>query len=174
MNKLFLKKNKGFTILFAVIVSSLVLAIGLSIANITLKQIKISSLGRESQIAFYAADSASECILFNDLMGNHVFASSSNDGTASGIINCYGANSQDGSNKISIAPLTQSGPSDATTTVSINTINNGVNLCATVDIGKHDTNSDGYSDKTIILSRGYNKCGPGASNLLERGIRIRY
>lgn len=63
----FIKNNqKGFTVLYAVLVSSLVLAIGVSIFNIAFKQLVLSSQVRESQFAFYAADSGLECALYWD------------------------------------------------------------------------------------------------------------
>ncbi|MBL7045639.1 MAG: hypothetical protein ISR99_01215 [Parcubacteria group bacterium] len=57
-------KNKGFTLLLAVLVSSLLLSIGLGIFNITIKEVLLSSIGRESQFAFYAADTGIECALY--------------------------------------------------------------------------------------------------------------
>ncbi len=50
----------------AVLISSLLLSIGLSLSNILLKQLVFSTTGRESQIAFYAADSGAECALYWD------------------------------------------------------------------------------------------------------------
>ncbi len=64
-----LKKNKGFTLLFAVIVSTLVLAVGASIISIALKQVLLSGVGRDSQFAFYAANTGIECALYWELKG---------------------------------------------------------------------------------------------------------
>lgn len=58
--------QKGFTLFVAVVISSLLLSIGLSLSNILLKQLVFSTTGRESQIAFYAADSGAECALYWD------------------------------------------------------------------------------------------------------------
>lgn len=62
-------KNKqgGFTLLFAVLVSTLILAVGASMITIALKQLTLSSAGRESQFAFYAANTGLECALYWDL-----------------------------------------------------------------------------------------------------------
>jgi hypothetical protein len=158
-------KNKGFTVLFAVIVSALVLAIGISIANITLKQIIISSSGRESQIAFYAADSGAECVMYYDL-NEQAFATSSDseDVFLLGEINCFGT------------PATIDHIEDARSATSTVELKYGIgnNFCAVVEIGKHDTNADGYSDKTIIQSRGYNTCDKDNPRRLERGLEIKY
>jgi hypothetical protein len=65
--KKFLKSNTGFAMLFAVLTASLLLTIGISIFNISLKELTISTNTRESQIAFFAADSARECALYWDV-----------------------------------------------------------------------------------------------------------
>ncbi len=58
--------NFGFTLLLASLIASLLLAIGLSMFTIAQKQIILSGLGRDSQYAFYAADSGAECALYWD------------------------------------------------------------------------------------------------------------
>ena len=58
--------QKGFALLFAVLMSSLLLTVGLSIFSIALKELSISTSGRQSQYAFYAADSGRECALYWD------------------------------------------------------------------------------------------------------------
>lgn len=59
--------QRGFTLLMAALVSSIVLALGSSIFMIAQKQVTLSSLGRDSQFAFYAADVGAECALYWDL-----------------------------------------------------------------------------------------------------------
>ncbi len=57
-----IKSSKaGFTLFVSMIVASLLLAVGFSIGNIILKQLILSGSGKDSQIAFYAADSGAEC-----------------------------------------------------------------------------------------------------------------
>jgi Tfp pilus assembly protein PilX len=60
-------KQRGFTLFYAVLVSSLLLAIGVAIFNITFKELILSSGARESVNAFYAADTGLECALYWDL-----------------------------------------------------------------------------------------------------------
>ncbi len=57
----FFKIKKGFVVLFAVILVSIILTISLSLFNITFKQLYLSSVVKESQHAFYFADSAARC-----------------------------------------------------------------------------------------------------------------
>jgi len=61
------KNNKGFAMLFAVLTSSLLVSIGVSILGISLKEIQIATSARDSQTAYYAADSARECALYWDI-----------------------------------------------------------------------------------------------------------
>ncbi len=79
--KNFLKqKNKGFTLLFSVLIATLVVAISATIISIALRQTILSSTSRESQYAFYAANTALECAYYwdttnnEDLGGKKVFA----------------------------------------------------------------------------------------------------
>lgn len=65
-----IKSEHGFALLVSILVSSIVLAIGLSIITITLKQLQFSNIGRESEIAFYAADAGMECALYYDYSTN--------------------------------------------------------------------------------------------------------
>lgn len=60
-------QQRGFTLLLAALVASIVLSLGSSIFLIAQKQVTLSSLGRDSQFAFYAADAAAECALYWDL-----------------------------------------------------------------------------------------------------------
>ncbi len=62
-----LKDNNGFVILFASVVSSIILLITTSVYNLSKKQVILSSYARESQRAFYVSNSALECAFFNDI-----------------------------------------------------------------------------------------------------------
>lgn len=61
------KTEKGFAMLFAVLTASLMVAIGISIFSISLKELQIATSERDSQAAYYAADSAQECAIYWDL-----------------------------------------------------------------------------------------------------------
>lgn len=61
-----LQARRGFTLFYAVLMSSLLLALGLAIFNITYKELILSAGARESAVAFYAADAGLECALFWD------------------------------------------------------------------------------------------------------------
>ncbi len=63
--------QRGFTLLLSALVASAVLAIGTAIYTLAVKQVNLSSLGRDSQFAFYTADTAAECALFWDIRYNY-------------------------------------------------------------------------------------------------------
>ena len=67
-----LKPNeRGFTLLLAALVASIVLALGTAIFEIAQKQVTLSSIGRDSQFAFYAADTIAECALYWDFRAGY-------------------------------------------------------------------------------------------------------
>ena len=69
-----MKQQRGFTLLLAALIASIVLAVGAAIFSIAQKQLVLSAIGRDSQFAFYAADTAAECALYWDFRCNY-FAS---------------------------------------------------------------------------------------------------
>ena len=83
-----LRAQRGFTLLLAAIVSSIVLSIGAAIFSIALKQVTLASTGKNSQFAFYAADSGAECALYWDIR-TAAFATSSSS-IVPGSVRCGG------------------------------------------------------------------------------------
>lgn len=65
--------KRGFTVLMAVLIAILVLAIASSLVRIVLKQVKFSGSGRESQISYYVADTGIECALLWDFRSVELF-----------------------------------------------------------------------------------------------------
>ncbi len=79
----------GFTLLLAALVASIVLSLGSSIFTIAKKQVLLSSVGRDSQFAFYAADTAAECALYYDVRFSR-FATSTDSVIPMQTIQCDG------------------------------------------------------------------------------------
>ena len=69
-------QQRGFTLLLAALIASIVLALGASIYEIAQKEVQLSSIGRDSQFAFYTADTIAECALYWDFRFSY-FATSS-------------------------------------------------------------------------------------------------
>src|SRR3990167_4752401 len=85
MNKISEKRNgeRGFTLLLAALVASIVLALGASIFGVAQKELTLSSIGRDSQFAFYAADTGAECALYWDFR-HQAFGAQQQTGGAGG------------------------------------------------------------------------------------------
>jgi len=62
----FYRNKAGFVILFAVTLASILLAISLGVGNIALREIKFGTDARDTNDAFFAADTGIEFVLFND------------------------------------------------------------------------------------------------------------
>lgn len=60
-----LSDNSGFALLLTLVVISVVLAIGLSMLHITMKQLTLSNVSRDSEISLHAARSGIECMQYH-------------------------------------------------------------------------------------------------------------
>ncbi|MFA6257803.1 MAG: hypothetical protein WC671_02200 [Candidatus Paceibacterota bacterium] len=58
--------GSGFVILFAVTLSAIFLSIALGVTNIAFREIKFSTSAKNTNDAFFAADSGIECAMVND------------------------------------------------------------------------------------------------------------
>lgn len=58
--------QKGFVILFAVLISAIILLIGAGVLSISVKESVLASAAREAQYAINAADAGIECVLYDD------------------------------------------------------------------------------------------------------------
>lgn len=54
-------------ILYSILVSTVIITIGLAVLEVMVQQLTLTSTERDSQIAFYAADTAMECALYWDI-----------------------------------------------------------------------------------------------------------
>ncbi len=61
------KSNGGFVVLFSVVLSSIILAIALGMTNIAIREIGFETSAKNTNDAFFAADTAIECALYYDL-----------------------------------------------------------------------------------------------------------
>lgn len=167
-----IKKTKGFTLLFAVIISSLLLSIGVAILDLALKQFSLSSTGKNSQVAFYAADNGLECGLFWDrnasgVSAASVFATSSQSGNQTGAVNCDGV--------ISTSTVTADA-TDATSTFWIyysNTTHSSA-PCAYVQVIKTGSSTSATTEATTVNSSGYDICNSANPTITERSIESNY
>src|SRR3989344_1082311 len=142
--------NKGFTLFIAIIVAGTLLLIATGITGLAVKQSLISSTGRESQYAFYVADTGMECALYWDVQNSSgISAFSTSTGS---VINCNNQN------------MTVGGTSVSTFTLNLDPDP----FCATVTVTKNPNNT------TRIESKGYNTCDPLNPRRVERAVRAVY
>ena len=153
MIKKYIKKNKGFVILFAVTLAALLLSIALGVANIALKEIKFGTNARDTNEAFFAADSGAECALLNDKTTSSAFPA----GGGAGTVACA-----------SSTPTFAGGVYSFVVT-GLGSSGQG---CAKVTVDKS------VSLNTKVVSRGYNTGSPGcnstSASLVERQLELNY
>ena len=186
------KSQKGFVILFAVLISSLVLSVSISIISISIKQIILSGSGRDSQYAFYASNSGAECAQYWDYAGFmrgdekiSIFATSSESNLNFDItkVTCLGRqlvlNNDNGGKTNSPCNTdinTDTGWCVDSTVTSAKTKfriqYDGKPYCADVIVSK-STNSSGNAS-TTITSRGYNTCVKDNLRRIERALEFSY
>jgi len=150
-----IKKNRGFVLLFVVMLSSIILAIALGVADISLKEIKFGTSAKDTNEAFFAADTGAECTLYYDRSApeNNAFI-----GTAS--MNCAGSN------------ITLNG-SDPSWNFVVSGLGSEGKGCAEVAVDKSDSGSI-CNSPTCIVSKGYNDCNIPNSGRVERQLELSY
>jgi Tfp pilus assembly protein PilX len=175
-------REGGFALLVAVLISSVVLAVGLSMLEITLKQYVFSGTGRESEIAFYVADAVLECALYQDnpVSGDSAFTLGENLTTVTcmGVttsINVTGTDSILNDNEDALVQFDWTIPGSSQA------------VCGKIGVMKVNGGSGVLLDNTIqcdisgsqctrIEARGYNKaCNQlNSARVVERALRATY
>jgi Tfp pilus assembly protein PilX len=146
--------SRGFTLLIAVIFTSVVLAVALALLDVSYKQITLASSARQSQYAFYAADSGVECALFQDSEDTFDYTSE----PVSGSFMCEGQT-------VDFRAPAASGGSRSTT-FSIPCAGGGTS--ADITVQKLATGN------TNLYSNGYNNCSASDPQRVQRGEEAHY
>ena len=151
----------GFALYLAIVISGIVIFIGIAVADISFQEVRLSQSGRDSQYAFYAANTGIECALYWDAQYAAFPLSSDTAGDLRDPIYCADQE---------ITPVVaESDENNATTTFSVMGINDAPPSCAHVTVGKASTTS---GVKTIIQARGRDNCD--GADRVERAIRVTY
>ena len=143
------------------LISSLLLVVALAIFNITIKEVLLSSAARESQFAFYAADTGIECALnwdFNYNGTDSAFATSTDSIPPGDGVDCVGED-------IATTWSITNDANAATTTFEL-IVGDG---CVDVEVAKF-----GFPSQTRIESRGHNTCDTDNPRRVERAIFVSY
>ena len=145
--------QRGFTLLIAVVLSSVSLSIGLVLLDIALKQVLLSSAARQSQVAFYNADSVLECALYYD-QTQDTFAY----GNSSGTVACNAS-----SNPITVSFNNSNTPHTRTFSIPCSPTGTlgSVTVTKTSDAATH------------IYATGFNTCTDNPRRI-ERGLKVTY
>lgn len=169
-------QKRGFALLFSVLVAGILLTIGLGIFSITFKELLLSSSDRESQIAFYAADTGTECALYWDIQHPDTLYSVFGLVVGSGTTSPPDVSSPILCGDQDVITNGYWNPGGAVAPIeTIFRIENigGTDACADVTVTK-DYNAGAGERTTRIDSRGFNTCDPNASRRAERGLRVEY
>jgi len=157
------KKNKGFVLLFAVVLTVIFLSLALGVANIALKEIKFGTSAKDTNDAFFAADNGIECAFYNDKSPTY--------------FGLAGAGTWRGCTSVAF-PIPPSFTSKtAFYTFAVTGLGPSGLGCAYVTVTKDNNLAPNL--KTTIISKGYNigdaSCSPATNlNHIEREIRVDY
>ncbi len=160
-------REQGVVILFAILAIGLMVGIGVALSTLTQQQLILSSIGKQSQVAFYAADTGAECARYWDLAHN-AFNTRDEDGNLVSVpITCANISPSDFS--VNDDGITSGFTIDIVSPSGFPS-NNRYNYCASVKVTKKTTG------ETIIESRGYNlPCIANySSRKVERAVRLTY
>lgn len=144
---------RGFTLLIAVILTSVLLAIGLALLDVAYKQVVLASTVKQSETAFYSADAALECALYWD-QKRGAFSYS----TPLASINC-------GSRAIAVTSSVNGSTRTSSFTM---TCPDGTGTRATVVAYKTSAGATG------LYASGYSSCITSDPRRVERGLKVTF
>lgn len=152
------KGKNGYALLFAVVITSIISIIIAGLSNLVYKQLILTSMVKDSQSAFYMADTATECALYahfiksDDLGGNSW--------------NC-GVEDFDSGSLFSLVVGDKYGNNSYEVTAP-SALNTSANPCFEFNIDKETSN------KVAIKSRGFNMCNKNNFRTVQREIEVNY
>lgn len=160
------KRQKGYAILFTVVIVSALSIITAGLTNTAYKQLVLSSLAKDSQSAFYQADTAGDCALYADQVeyeGKYkatptrlpsIFDSIPGTFTCGGLSLVITALSGNLNNGYSLMPQNENADAPCSR----------INVTKTIDAGG--------AKITTISAKGYNICNTNNLRTVEREILI--
>ncbi len=176
-NNIKIKNKKGFVLFIAIMVSSILISVAMFIAFIAQKELILAQSAKSTQQAFYAADSAVECALYQDFRKAE-FRRNSNQVNFPNQISCaHGV-----LGIINYLPnLSTATPSDGSsngTAISYyeGSLSDDMNDTANqpyVRVRVKKIDIDGPHEKTIIEAWGHN-IKKNSTALVERALKVVY
>lgn len=155
------RPHRGFALLIAIVLTSVILSLALALLDIAYKQLILSSTAKQSEIAFYNADSAMECALYFDQQTTG--SAFDYTITTAPSITCQGITAKNVTTSTS-----GSGASAKRTTSYDLPCPAAGTLQARVTVYKWQ------SAVTSIYANGFNSCDQSDPRRIERGIKVTY
>ena len=147
------QSNKGFIVVYAIIIGTILVAASTSIFSITLKELQLSRFGEASTQAFFVSEAGAECAMYWVIRGAF-----SDFGPAWGDdIECNGQT-------FAVASDMSDGDNTAEFTVRYNEPNG---FCVDVLVFLDPVTKSG-----VVQARGYNTCDTASSFRTERAVEI--
>ena len=167
-NKKFWLRPRGVALLFTMLITSIIFSISIGVFNLIIGEIILSGTGRDSQLAFYAADAGVECVLYWDIQhpGLSQSAFATTTPTANTITNaCAGATLVVGGWPSCLPSPCSSGGEEKSGASSF-TLNFSNGSCVSVEVEKQPT-------QNVITAQGQNTCS-GSNRTVQRGLKVVY
>ena len=152
------KNQKGYALLFAVLVISSISVVTAGLISTVYKQLILSMLARDSSSAFYQADTAVDCAMYTDLYASSL--DSWNDATT---ITCGGFDlnikKKDGGSYDLLPPEDVLSSNDP---------------CFKISVYRIAAESADSFNTDRIEAKGYNVCNTSNSRIVEREIVVNF
>lgn len=151
--------QKGFTLFIAIVITATLLLVSTGVIAVAVKEAFLTTANRHSQEAFYAADTAIECVLYWDLKNPSGISAFATSTTAN--ISC---------NNQSFTVGGGTGQSDFTITFPPN------KFCAETRVIRRKAQPGATPPilSTTIEALGYNDCDTTNPRRVQRAIRVQY
>ena len=159
-----IKKNKGFVLLFAVTLAAIFLSIALGVGEIALKENNFSTSAVDTNNAFFAADTGTECALYyDDPNGNGTGTIFTDPSTPQ--MTCDGAT------------FNATEPSPSVWNFSITGLGSNSHSCVVVKIDKNSADIPANAT-AVVTADGYNltgtTCATPPQNAVDRQLVTTY
>ena len=168
------QREKGITLFVAVLVASVALLFSFAVSDIALREVLLAQTGKDSQEAFYAANTGVECALFWDLK----FGSFEPEPDGADVI-CNGRTGEAVVQTIfggGTETWTLTGASDLEFSMSDDDDENEpcFKIDSVIKEVERDEEDNIVSIETEIIVKGYNTCNTSSPRRLERALRVAY
>lgn len=150
-------QQKGFVLLFALLVATVLLTLGIGIANIIRKEFQFASIGKNSIVSYYAADTGAECALANNSSFGDTALGSSPSISCSGLYGYTFSTETVGSTDYKVHSFVLGDQGDT------------FKKCSSVQVRVEPISGTKY-----VISRGFNVCNASETrNRVERALYVR-